>query len=153
MNPSHPFFVDQAPYLRNAVASSSKHTIYSASSVYSCTESSPSKSSSHARTNSTTSVNTLASETSTTSTCTSTLSFSRSTPIDRECLRWIQREDNENDHIFGSVSCRGRGLSIEEREVKRRAMEEEGVRAAELAEAEKKAIKAERRKGRIGKFF
>ncbi|OCF37737.1 hypothetical protein I317_04059 [Kwoniella heveanensis CBS 569] len=166
MNPSHPFFVNQTPYLRDAVASSSKHTrtIYSPFSVYTQPESS-----SHMRTKSTTSVNTLASETSfaSTTSSSSTSSLSRATPIDRECLRWMQRETHEDDHIFGSVACRGRSMSIEEREVKRRAMEEdEGTQqyqAGREAEAEaeteakeaakRKTIKAERRKGRIGKFF
>ncbi|WVF70214.1 hypothetical protein IAT40_005003 [Kwoniella sp. CBS 6097] len=153
MNSSHPFFVNQTPYLRNAVASSSKHTLYSASSVYSNPEFESSSPTSHTRNNSTASVNTLASETSITSTSFSlSSSSSRMAPIDRECLRWMQREDSE-DHLFGSVSCRGRGLSVEEREVKRRAMEQEQQRAAEREDAEKKAIKAERRKGRIGKSF
>ncbi|OCF59252.1 hypothetical protein L486_03755 [Kwoniella mangroviensis CBS 10435] len=151
---THPFFVNQTPFL----PSGSKNTIYSSpSSVYA------SSSNTHSRTQSSTSVNTLASVESTTSTTsTSSISstsscFSRSTPIDRECLRWMQRE-SDHEHIFGSVSSRANGLSVEERDVRRRAMEiEVGNRTLsegdQSEESEIKVIKAERRKGRVGKWF
>ncbi|WWC59001.1 uncharacterized protein I303_101547 [Kwoniella dejecticola CBS 10117] len=119
----------------------------------------------HARTNSSTSVNTLASDISisssaSTSSISSTSSsasssFSRSTPIDRECLRWMQRE-SDCDHIFGSVTSRGNSLSVEERDVRRRAMEVEEMQSASVEseeESRNKAIKAERRKGKVGKWF
>ncbi|WWD08111.1 hypothetical protein V865_006222 [Kwoniella europaea PYCC6329] len=153
---THPFFVNQTPFLPSGpIASSSKNTIYSnPSSIY------VSISSTHSRTQSSTSVNTLASVESTTSTSSITStssSFSRLTPIDRECLRWMQRE-SDSEHIFGSVSSRANGLSVEERDVRRRATEIE-VETTTLSEGEQseeskiKAIKAERRKGRVGKWF
>ncbi|WWD00143.1 hypothetical protein V866_007051 [Kwoniella sp. B9012] len=152
----HSFFVNQTPFLPSGpIASSSKDTICSNSSaIYA------SSSNTHSRTQSSTSVNTLASVESTTSTsCISSTSssFSRSTPIDRECLRWMQRE-SDAEHIFGSVSSRASGLSMEERDVRRQAMEVE-VKTTTLSEGEQseeskiKAIKAERRKGRVGKWF
>ncbi|WRT65183.1 uncharacterized protein IL334_002126 [Kwoniella shivajii] len=139
----HPFFVDQTPYL--PVASSSKTTIYPLSSIYTL----PNSSATHSRTNSSASINTLASETSITSNA-----FSRSTPIDTNCLRWMQNE-LDSDHIFGSVADRGKSLSIEEREVRRRAMESQNTELAgeETEESNFKAIKAERRKGKVGKWF
>ncbi|WVW78907.1 hypothetical protein I302_100870 [Kwoniella bestiolae CBS 10118] len=152
---THPTFVNQTPFLPSGpIASSSKNTTYSnPSSIYA------SSSTTHSRTQSSTSVNTLASDISTNSTqstSSTSSSFSRSTPIDRECLRWMQRE-SDSDHIFGSVSSRGNGLSMEEREVRRRAMEHEEesnkILPDQSEEKDMKAIKAERRKGRVGKWY
>ncbi|WWC67493.1 uncharacterized protein I206_101401 [Kwoniella pini CBS 10737] len=153
---THPFLVDQTPSL--PIASSSKSTIYTSpkSSIYTCSA----MQHTHTRTNSSTSINTLASDISTSSnTSTSsfssvTSSYSRSAPIDRECLRWMQQE-SDCEHLFGSVSSRGKSLSLEEREVRRRAMEV-GESQSSLDQSEKsrlKDIKAERRKGKVGKWF
>ncbi|WVQ68816.1 uncharacterized protein L199_007025 [Kwoniella botswanensis] len=152
----HPFFVNQTPFLPSGpVASSSKNTIYSnPSSIYA------SSSNTHSRAQSSASINTLASVESTTSTSSissTSSSFSRSTPIDRECLRWMQRE-SDSEHIFGSISSRANSLSVEERDVRRRAMTIE-VETTTLSEGEQseeskiRAIKAERRKGRVGKWL
>ncbi|WWC87326.1 uncharacterized protein L201_002215 [Kwoniella dendrophila CBS 6074] len=164
----HPFFVDQTPYLPVASSSSSslKSTIGNKSSIYSLSDSSASSSSStlnltHSRTQSSVSLNTLSSEKSISSisSTSSTSTFSRSTPpIDRECLRWMQTE-SDCEHIFGSVSSRGKSLSIEARDVRRRQMELEEqqnkfmIQSQENDPSNTKAIKAERRKGKIGKWF
>ncbi|WVQ83941.1 hypothetical protein IAT38_006085 [Cryptococcus sp. DSM 104549] len=134
----HPFLVNQTPFLPTSKPISP--------SVYACTTST------HNRNQSSTSINTIASEastTSTTSTSTSFLSYTPPPPIDGKCLLWMQRE-SEAEHIFGSVSRRGKSLSFEERSVLRSI--EENKRQAEEEEA-RRAQKAERRKGVVGKWF
>ncbi|TYJ58173.1 hypothetical protein B9479_000997 [Cryptococcus floricola] len=117
---AHPFLTSQAAYLPQASAA-----------VYS-----------HSRHGSTTSLDSMSSGTTTSTTHTHRSSSSQS-PIDRDCLLWMQREST-GCHVFGSVANRGRGLSLEQRAESRKREEEQRL----MQEEEKASKKSEKRRGR-----
>ncbi|WVQ76695.1 hypothetical protein IAR50_006369 [Cryptococcus sp. DSM 104548] len=119
---AHPFLTSQAAYLPKA----------GPSSVYAF----------HNRHGSNTSLDFISSGTTTSTTHTQYFA-SIQTPIDRDCLLWMERESAAS-HVFGSVASRGRGLRLEQRAESRKREEEQRLRE----EDEKAAKKSERRKGR-----
>lgn len=159
MPATHPFLIDQMPYILSRV--SSGFSVHSTTSTYTASSDFGSSTTSSSSSASVSSSPCSSASSSSSSSSYYTISPSRtaasSIPIpssredntwDLACFAYMQATD-ESDHTFGSVASRGSMLSAEERSVIRAVAAQ-----AERGQVENgKGSKEEKRKRRTGRLF